>query len=903
MQVTLIIRSSLSVLLPAGFAISLCGSFSVVEADSPELILDSGRADLRFDIQPDKRYRSYRSSDLYFWERLGQHRMPESTATVVESEIVSEARAFYTVGTYPDLNYDADTLTNSEETALGTNPNHHDTDGDAVNDDEEVALGTDPLSAVDSDNDGLYDDFEEQVIRADDSDSITGLLNVLPGGDFDQDGRLNSQEQEWGTNPAYAEPNILFIYPEDMGYYTSERELREPNTGITGLSTPNLDALAGEGLNFTRAFCAQSVCSPSKGGIYSGLAAHCNYIWRNTHNTFVFPVPDPLTAEEDPTNLNAGGMHEDLPNLIQMLKANGVYCGLSGKLHVQPSRNFPYDRFGGTEDLQSVIDAAGGRPWFFWSNRNTTHAPFWQHVRPKLADWNDPNSVPSDVDPDAVTMPPYLVDTPAARIDLAQYYSCVQSVDEAVGDLMTKLANSGQESETLVVFSPDHGIPIARGKTSIYPAGTQVPLFLKGPGVQGGRSLTTPVSQIDLNPTFLEAFGITSQTYRHGRSLWPILSGANDAFEDRKTILTETNNRLSSAPPGTGNTLARAVTDGRFYYISNVFQDTWDGTEEAAIYVGSGSGEYGDARTTMNAGYVVYAIDLHDDAVRNKAEQPVPYELLRQLCMSDAPAEELYDLDADPWAVNNLAEDPSYASIKATLRGEMARWRLRTEDFSYSVTEETRRELKWKEYTPAGMADDDFSGDGDLNDQSDWTTLLFGNTATDFALLDGSLDAPAGPRALAQFNAQAASEGGNWFASVETGFFTTGVESGLAFGIQDSGNYYAVLLHDLRDSDKGAYWARFVRYENNVGTTLWQAVAPGRDDSDALFSASTYYRIEVSRDAGSNEYRVVVRRLSDSASLLEVNVTDSVHRGGRFGLTSEVSGASRFQSFKVQLFE
>jgi len=179
-------------------------------------------------------------------------------------------------------------------------------------------------------------------------------------------------------------PNILFIYVEDLGYYTSERASREPNAGITGLKTPNLDRLAAERINFTRTFCGQSVCSPSKSAIYSGLLPHMNGIWRNCHNAHPklggpekwIPLPDPITKENDPSFLSAGGMLEQIPNLIQMLKANGVYCALSGKLHQQPARNFPYDAFVGTDDPDTEIEAVGGKPWLFWSNPGDTHAPW-----------------------------------------------------------------------------------------------------------------------------------------------------------------------------------------------------------------------------------------------------------------------------------------------------------------------------------------------------------------------------------------------------------------------------------------------------------------------------------------------------------------------------------------------
>ena len=475
--------------------------------------------------------------------------------------------------------------------------------------------------------------------------------------------------------------NILFIYVEDLGYYTSERAAREPNTHITGLKTPNLDALAAQSVNFTRAFVGQSVCSPSKSAILSGMLPHANGIWRNVHNNHPqrggpekwIPLPSPLTKENDPTFLAAGGMHEDIPNLIQRLKAGGVYCALSGKLHVQPARNFPYDVFVKDDNLDAVIKGAGDKPWFFWCNPGDTHAPWWKHVQSKLTEPKNRNSAPNDVDPAALTMPPWMPDTPAARIDLAQYYSCVRNTDEFVGAMLKKLEASGQAENTIVVVTGDHGIGYARGKTSVYPAGTHVPLFIKGPGVKSGRVIATPVSQMDFNPTFLEAFGLTPIEKTHATSLWPILSGKADALPERRTIMTETNNSLMSAPGKGDTTMARAVCDGRFYYIGNLIQEKATLPEEKIINVGTGHGEYGDPGPQ-------YAIDLHDETVRHKADQRLPYELLRQLCMGDAPPEELYDLDADPWAVKNLVADPAHADTLARMRKEFAEWRTATDD-------------------------------------------------------------------------------------------------------------------------------------------------------------------------------------------------------------------------------
>jgi N-sulfoglucosamine sulfohydrolase len=487
------------------------------------------------------------------------------------------------------------------------------------------------------------------------------------------------------THAADRHTNVLFIYVEDLGYYTSERAAREPNSKIAGLETPNLDALAKQSVLFTHAFCGQSVCSPSKGAIYSGLMPHANGIWRNVFNRHPsrgrpenwIPLPNPLTPKNDPSNTGVGGLHEDLPTLIEKLKANDVYCALSGKLHVQPARKFPYDVFVDQTDLDLVIKNAGDKPWFFWCNPGETHAPFWSSIRSKLANPKDHNSAPKDVNPNKIEMLPWLPDTPAARIDLAQYYSNVLIIDDFVGSMMRQLEASGQADRTIVVFTGDHGIPVQRGKTSVYPAGTQVPCFIKGPGVEGQRVVSTPISQCDFNPTFLEAFGAAAELDCHGSSLWPVLSGKKDSVGDRQTVMTETNNSFMSTQSKSkqrGNqTAARAVCDGRYYFIANVVQDKIKLPESKAVFVGSGFGEYGDPGPQ-------YEIDLHDETVRQKDQQPLPYELLRQLCMSDAPPEELYDLDSDPWAVNNLINDPEHAEIAKVMRSEMAHWRERTND-------------------------------------------------------------------------------------------------------------------------------------------------------------------------------------------------------------------------------
>ena len=121
--------------------------------------------------------------------------------------------------------------------------------------------------------------------------------------------------------------------------------------------------------------------------------------------------------------------------------------------------------------------------------------------------------------------------------------------------------------------------------------------------------------------------------------------------------------------------------------IGNLIQEQTALPEDQAINIGTGHGEYGDSGPQ-------YSIDLHDETVRHKATQPLPYELLRQLCMGDAPKEELYDLDADPWAVNNLISEPAFAETVLRMRVEFASWRTFSKDSDMHPSRIPRRSQK-----------------------------------------------------------------------------------------------------------------------------------------------------------------------------------------------------------------
>lgn len=110
--------------------------------------------------------------------------------------------------------------------------------------------------------------------------------------------------------------NVLLIISEDNGQHLG-------CYGDTNVATPNIDRLAAEGVRFANASTTQSVCSPGRASIFTGLYPHqCGQIGLATHNY---------------------AQYEAFPNLFSLLKNEGYRTGLVGKLHVNPEEDFPID--------------------------------------------------------------------------------------------------------------------------------------------------------------------------------------------------------------------------------------------------------------------------------------------------------------------------------------------------------------------------------------------------------------------------------------------------------------------------------------------------------------------------------------------------------------------------------
>ena len=446
---------------------------------------------------------------------------------------------------------------------------------------------------------------------------------------------------------AAVHPNILFILTEDQGAQMSA-------LGLTDIQTPHMDALAAGGALFRRAYVAYPVCSASKACIMTGLHSHTNGLVNNTNN--FFKRADKLTEVEKktPPYLHTR-IRSAAPTLVEVLVQAGYHAAVSGKLHVSPNERFPYHDFipkvPVKQALNGIIKRAAGKPWFFMHNSiTTTHRPFVNSEKQ-----------PISVDPAKVVLPPHLPDTPVIRRDWAEYLDGVQKADQAVGEALAALRDSGAESNTIILFMGDHGPAYPHGKMSPYHFGLHVPLVIKLPGAKPLVS-DALVSELDLLPTLLDVLKIEYTAPLHGKSLKPLIEGQSDAH-GHDFIFAEVSGRSLNQKRGMEE---RAVLDATHQLMLRSRID-----EPKVI-----NADLRDMKPWINR--------VYGELVRHKAEFPEAFSMLQNMdphALDGNPLLiELYDLQNDPGELHNLANDPAAKPHLDRLMSAFKKWHAETKD-------------------------------------------------------------------------------------------------------------------------------------------------------------------------------------------------------------------------------
>lgn len=425
--------------------------------------------------------------------------------------------------------------------------------------------------------------------------------------------------------------NILWLIGEDIGPELS-------CYGHPQVHTPHLDRLATQGMLFTHAYSTAPVCSPSRSAFMTGM--YQTSIGAHNHRSH----------RED-----GYGLPEGVKVLTDRFREGGYYTANLRNISGDPDEaffrgtgktdwNFHYE--GEPFDSDQWADLKGNQPFYAQINFSETH---------RGKDWNEAHlHIESPADPDSVLLPPYYPDHPEARADWAQYLNAVMALDKKIGYVMTRLEESGLAANTLVIFMGDHGRAMVRGKQWPYESGLHIPLIVRWPeGIpapahyRAGSVSDQLVATIDLSATSLSLTGIAVPLLMQGQVFLGEAAAPprNYVFGGRDRG-DETVDRI------------RTVRDRRFRYIRNYFP------------------ERPFLQTNRYKEFTYPMIPLMRELFAAGKLTPAQARLLAPT----RPEEELYDLEADPYELTNLAKDPQYKEKLDQLRAALDTWLVESND-------------------------------------------------------------------------------------------------------------------------------------------------------------------------------------------------------------------------------
>ncbi len=310
-----------------------------------------------------------------------------------------------------------------------------------------------------------------------------------------------------------------------------------------------------------------------------------------------------------------------------------------------------------------LADRKEGQPFFYSFNPTNTHRS-WVRGSGKALWGLDPDSLKGK-------LPPFLPDNEVIREDFADYLGEAMAFDAACGVIIDELEKMGSLDDTLVVITGDHGIPgFPRGKCNVHDFGSNVLLTLCWPGrIEAGKVIKTPVSLIDLAPTFLAAAEVEPLDDIDGQNLLPALAAGGNQGQWRGWAIIGREVHVGSARDDFLPYPVRALRTADFLYVRNFKPDRWPmGDPKAAAGTANPEDRLID-QDTRAAFADIDASPTKTWLIRHRFDEALGPVL--RLGWEKRPGEELYDLRKDPHQIQNLAESPQYASILGKLRMQL----------------------------------------------------------------------------------------------------------------------------------------------------------------------------------------------------------------------------------------
>ena len=471
-------------------------------------------------------------------------------------------------------------------------------------------------------------------------------------------------------------PNILILMAD---------QLKATALGLYGnrdVPTPNLERLAESGILYRRHYVAAPLCVPSRVAFWTGMYPHNTGV---RHNQVLMPEDrvhyarllsdagyrmaligkDHCFQGSDKdlftTRMEAG--HAGLASTSADSDARAVAESLSDQSFnesVTHSATIPYPPEACTSSRIAAKTAE-----YLKESADSPEAPFCAWV--SFPDPHHPLAAPepyaSMYPPESIDMPPQMAGDLEDKMErlrvyrhvmgldrtseeelrraVAMYYGMIRYLDDAIGAILDTLEETGAAENTIVVFTADHGdyagehgLMLKSG--TFYDCMTRVPLIVSWPGgLESGVIREELVSNIDIMPTVASLIGLDVAEPVYGRLL-----------------------------PGAGGTGREAV-----------FAEHGAGGPRVLMSDLKNYPDYTDPNP------VVHFRMMH---ARSAEGRPKMIRTDRWKYVYDPmdPVDELYDMEADPWELTNLAGQSSMASIRQELRDRLLRWAVMTEDHS-----------------------------------------------------------------------------------------------------------------------------------------------------------------------------------------------------------------------------
>ncbi len=421
-------------------------------------------------------------------------------------------------------------------------------------------------------------------------------------------------------------PNIVFIHCHDLGTYLHAY-------GVQSVHSSNLDRLAHEGVLFEHSFCTAPQCSPSRASLFTGRYPHNNGVMGLTHSNF------------------AWDLNPDETHLAAYLREAGYSTTCIGTVHEgrQTPQSWGYDSYlpahwgdevadTATAHLAALDDAQTDAPFYLYVGFIEPHRLPVQGELPGDHTFLHPTA---GYGPDAsrgVEVPGYLKDTPGTRQELAELQGMVRWVDGQIGRILDAVYAASFNTNTLIIFTTDHGYAMPRAKCNLYDPGIAVALILRYPdraGWTGGRRIQAMISNIDIVPTLLDLLDVPIPDKIQGVSLLRALDGED--CTPRRTYFGELTYHGYYDPK-------RCVRTERYKLIAN----------------------FSTAPAFMDP----------SQSWRPRSDTVVP----ENHATAFHPSLELYDLSTDPWELNNLAVDEAWAEVRQAMMRSLYRHMVLTED-------------------------------------------------------------------------------------------------------------------------------------------------------------------------------------------------------------------------------